>query len=572
MLQISTGKFFRDVELYTTPHRGLLYSNYRLAHKLETVAGSLSPIEGQGEVAALLFEADERLEAIAPDGRREFLASVGGATMIQDFAAVTSFSLDITCTPDRDLAHRLTLTTNSPLGIAYVPRQYLSRVFDASITPKPTDRDAHLRFVTELIGLHRRTFEAALRAVRRYVTGLHRISDDLDLAYTLLVASIESLAPFAEDVLPGWEDLNPQYRTSIDTVLEETQASGDTRERVRSAILIHEHVALKRRYRDFTLAHIKSSFFREEAVGRALPVRRNDIKGMIERAYDFRSKYVHTLRELPKLLTMYPEHGDTAIVDGQPLLTLQGLARLARHVIRTFIEQSPKIEREEFDYRRALPNTVSMPLSETFWIGLPQSYNHHTSRRYLSGFLSQLARALMGESDSSLTDLTQVMNRLETLLPGLSSSQRLPMLVLYGLYNSYISPNWRRPRYEMVLSEYEADFYSPSVEGMIAHLLRSKQIDWPADELVRIREEYLNQRRARGGILLPLVFESALVLSIAEAYRAIGDDEMARRFIAEAVEDAPGNISLQSLEASAMGGPIPRISWRDLLLPVTSSV
>src|SRR4029078_1112237 len=71
VLQISTGKFFTTDNLYVTHHRGVLYSNSQWAQEVETAVGSLRPLEGGGDLQGLLFEGDERLEAVAPDGRRE---------------------------------------------------------------------------------------------------------------------------------------------------------------------------------------------------------------------------------------------------------------------------------------------------------------------------------------------------------------------------------------------------------------------------------------------------------------------------------------------------------------------
>ena len=109
MLQIITGKFFHDVELYRTLQRGVLYTNYRmLLHDVETVSGVLQPAETWRDVATIVYEVEQRLEAIRPDGTRDFLVAVPADSLIEDFAAVTSFALGVTCTPDSDLARRLT--------------------------------------------------------------------------------------------------------------------------------------------------------------------------------------------------------------------------------------------------------------------------------------------------------------------------------------------------------------------------------------------------------------------------------------------------------------------------------
>lgn len=154
-----------------------------------------------------------------------------------------------------------------------------------------------------------------------------------------------------------------------------------TQQRVRPAILAQEHVALGRRYRDFVLAHIGPSFFREEATSYLLPARRRDLPGMLERAYRFRSRYVHTLRELPRIMTAAPSRGDIVNVEGEPVLTFQGLARVARHAIRAFVERGQKVEREDFDYRSALPNVVRVQLAESFWLHSADGYTPHGRAR-----------------------------------------------------------------------------------------------------------------------------------------------------------------------------------------------
>jgi len=74
-------------------------------------------------------------------------------------------------------------------------------------------------FVAALVGLERVAYEAAMRAIRRYVNGLHRIGDDLALGYALLVASVESLAQGFDDFRPSWGDYDQAKREAIDAGL-----------------------------------------------------------------------------------------------------------------------------------------------------------------------------------------------------------------------------------------------------------------------------------------------------------------------------------------------------------------
>lgn len=422
MLQIITGKFFTSDELNVTRQRGVLYTNYELNifQKIETLSGTLLPVESWSDVPTLIYEVDQKLEAINKNGERSFMIATHFDPLIQDFAAIASFILEITCTPDIELTRRLTQSARHQVGVDQIPKQFITRVFDSRIQFAEGDEEKFQNFMKELIGLERRKYEAAIRAIRRYVTGLHRIGDDVDLAYTLLVASIESLAQEFDDFEPAWKDYDQNKREAINKALKD--ASIETTQKVQAAILAQEYTSLSRRFKEFTLAHLKPSFFREKAIEGKISVSRTDLPVALQEAYRFRSKYVHTLRELPKILKTSPHHNDTFEIFGKPIFTLQGLARIAKHTIKEFIYRGAKIDWEDYDYRSNLPNIVTgYRLAHRYWIWNPKGFTHKTAYRYLNGHLSELSNVLMKEKGSQLTDLTEILKEIENQIKGLAN-------------------------------------------------------------------------------------------------------------------------------------------------------
>ena len=140
------------------------------------------------------------------------------APYLKDFAAVVSFALNVICTPDYELAARLTgarpgVLTESP------PNQHIRRAFDNRVWCQDEDAAHLVQFVENLIGLDRKSFLAAMRSIRTYVNGLHRLADDFGLAYALLVASIESLAQDFDGHLAAWSDYEESKRLAIDKAL-----------------------------------------------------------------------------------------------------------------------------------------------------------------------------------------------------------------------------------------------------------------------------------------------------------------------------------------------------------------
>ncbi|PWS22080.1 hypothetical protein DKP78_20245, partial [Enterococcus faecium] len=74
------------------------------------------------------------------------------------------------------------------------PGGFVSRVFEPTIYVTDEKAAEFEGFVEQLLGLERRTYLAAMRAIRTFVAGIQRIPDDLPLAYTMIVSSTESLA------------------------------------------------------------------------------------------------------------------------------------------------------------------------------------------------------------------------------------------------------------------------------------------------------------------------------------------------------------------------------------------
>lgn len=185
MLQIITEKFYPPGERYETLHRAVFYTNYRemRGKKLETPAGVLLPSSGLQSLASFTCEMIEK-QPKHPDGKARpgLLIATSGHELLNDFAAVVSFVLNVTCSPDESLVRRLLTTERPSLNVEAVPSKFIQRTFDKEVFGKDGEADALSAFITQLIGLERKTFEGAIRAIRRFVLGTHRIADELSLA------------------------------------------------------------------------------------------------------------------------------------------------------------------------------------------------------------------------------------------------------------------------------------------------------------------------------------------------------------------------------------------------------
>jgi hypothetical protein len=564
MLQIATGKFYKHGVGRENRLRGVLFTNYRAnfgASGLDTAAGRLSASSNLSGIRSLIHEFVERWEGPPAS---QVLVSIGADHYLKDMGAVVSFALDITCTPDIDLARRLLGDAPLAPNASARPRQYVSRIFEAELRPVPGEDERLVRFASDLLELDRKHYLAAMRAIRTYVTGLQRLGDDVDIAYALLVASMESLAQGFDNHEATWQDYTYEKRRKIDGALAD--ASDPVAAAVRHAVLQIEHVSLARRFKEYTLNSLGRDYFRtgESAIGKA------DLIVALEHAYSIRSKYLHTLESVPKLIAIPNDRGDALRTEKGPVLTVQGLARVARRVILNFVESGTKTEAEDYNYVLDIPGVVQVDISPEYWIWKHEGFVSTGARAKLNGLLDLYAGVLLGQT-TAFVDLNELLKKCEALIPTWNKEQRLAILALYMIYNWHLREDMQLEGWRAFIQPYLSDFDAPSVESLIVRLVLEQPMTWGVEETAKLRLDYTRRRYRANAIRLPWLLEAALDLRLAEEYRGRGRIDKARETIREAIDNHPSIVALKILEKefSESSGPI---AWRTVLLPPSAEV
>lgn len=564
MLQIATGKLFVRAVQRENLLRGVFYTNaaIRSEEAIGTVIGRLLPSSGTSmRPQAVVYEFTERIEA--EEHGPGILVSSGVDPYLREFAVVAAFALDCVCTPDVDLCRRLA-SGQRGLSTRVAPNSLVRRFFDAEVWCKPEELQFFIDFTTKLIGLPRSTFLGVMRALRTYVNGMYRIADDLELAYTLLVASVESLAQDFDGHQNDWQSLDERKRTAMDSAL--AGADVEFAQRVRVALLSVEHVALARRFREFAAEHTGPQYFRPTGAADGLALGRSELKEALGLAYQARSKYVHQLMRLPHGVTQGHRHAEISVEDRSTYLTLQGLARLMRCVIIEFVSRQPAVDREPYNYMLEREGIVQVRMAPQYWVGRTEGNIQFAGRDKLEGFLVQLASCLSREPDAVLTDLRPVFAVAMEFIPTIERRHRLPYLALIVGFNAYVSPQEQAPISAAVHALIAQELVEVSSEALLVHLLDGQDLPWSVDEHAQAVQHYLRRRGAKNGLRFPRLFEAALSLELAERCRATGDMARCRESVALAVENHPGHLRLQELEQQLnLQSPI---RWRDVLLPL----
>jgi len=561
MLQINTGKLFTRGVGRTNSLRGVLYSNLRLAyeHDLITAAGTLRETDGARGNRAIVFEIEERIEA--QETGPGVLASHTIAPFLEDFSTIATFGLQGIVSSSPATVERL-LSKAAPSRNLAAPGQFIRRYFDEEIYVHSQEFEPYADFVEELLALDRRSFLAAMRAMRTFVSALHRLTEDVSLAYALMVSAVESLAQNFDGHEPTWTNVNERLRLPLNDVLR--NAPTDVADGVRNAVSSFEHQSIKRRYRAFVLKQVNSAYFREGDALIGRPIARNEIDEALGNAYDLRSRYLHNLSELPDALTHPHEHWEVTTVKRRPILTFQGLARLTHHVISSFVAKGPKIVKEPYDYMFEQSGVVQMKWAPEVWIWRPLN-DAKDARARFEGYLEQLVPVLCREKNAKITDLRPILPDIERLLPTSSEQHRPALIMLYAMFVLHLSKADKPENAEELLTRYNGVGNAPSSETLIARTLFGSLGDWSIEDHANAHDKYFAERSKPSGLHAPRIIAAAVSLKLAERYRLIKQYDRSKKLIALAVENFPSHPKLLALEHSF--NPRASIKWQAALLP-----
>lgn len=564
MLQICSGKLFQNTVEYRNQLRGIIYTNLRFgfgrAEKLDTEAGFLLSTSNLGQSNAIVYEIEELIESTGQE--KGILVSHTVDPYILDFSTVLSFALYCTASPSNALTDRL-LSNQKGASTHKIPSKVVKRFFDKDVYCTETDGEHLCQFIKHLIGLERKTYLGVMRAIRTYVTGMQRIADDLELAYTLLVASIESLAQDFDGHKSSWSNYDQRKRKLIDEAL--SGANNEISTKVRKAILDIEHTSLGRRFRDFSIEHLNPSYFREETLGVVHPISKYDLPKALANAYQARSQYVHNLRTLPSQLTHTIPYSESTLIDNKAWLTIQGLSRLARHIITEFVKRQNTVDKEVYDYSGEISGIVQMKMAPQYWVGRTE-LNHGSGSKKLEGFLSQIAAHMSGTQNTVVTDLRDLLAIVEKKIHEFKKEDKLSYIALHFIFNGFVVEELKTENASGFQERFECEFMAPSSESLIVHTLFNITPRWEISEYHRTLDHYFEQRDNRFSFRAPALFEAGMILNLAESYRANEELSKAVDLVSMAVENYPGHEALSQFEQDFKLESKP-IKWQTILMP-----
>lgn len=303
MLQIISGQFFKQgSERHRTPGKGILYSNCSWSAPIITRVGTLEPVDRFGAVPAYVFSFDCLIEKEPGSPRAGEVVAVGEDEIVRQFQLLAMFGLNAYFSSDRAAVLANCRQRAISSHERYVPSRFVDRILGDELRATFNEVAEFNQMLEKILRLPRSKYVALLSVLETIDHALNSLNGSLDLAYSMLVYCLESLAQKFDQYQPVWLDYDQSVRAKIDGILGVVP---DTRDAVRSALLESAHLKLGERYRHFVEEHLGDDFFVERTRGRRGAIRRSQISRALKNAYRLRSEYVHKLQSIVNSFTSH---------------------------------------------------------------------------------------------------------------------------------------------------------------------------------------------------------------------------------------------------------------------------
>jgi hypothetical protein len=266
---------------------------------------------------------------------------------------------------------------------------------------------------------------------------------------------------------------------------------------------------------------------------------------------------VHVLEELPPEAWVMGERADTVSPpDMGTMLSLQGLARLARHVVRNYVTRAPVGVDSDFKWRESLPGQVRGRLAPQYWVWQGAVFDQKSAERYFSGFVTHVLDQ-SSEPQPEITDITPVLERIEKLLPGTGDGPAKTYMVgIYALWHRLLKADAHRPGASELLARYTGILERASLPAFVVGILTNQLPERAGEEWVALARERRAEREKRRHLELPPGLDAGLQMLAAELLMKAGETEEAEKFAGYAVDELPGNKLVMGWEEALANGDI----------------
>jgi hypothetical protein len=533
MLQITSGRFWGEVDRYELQTTTLLYSVLKIDQKTTTLIGTFVPIKVEHpEIQSTEFTYQHGLPLPSNGITSGVMVGTSGSEIREQM-----IDLLIVCTGrlwTQEAESITNLIEKNKQSEALFP--YFTTIDDIGLGAEQLSQ-----FIHQAISLPRDHYRKAVVAAAALNQIIQASDISYDAAFAMAIFAIESLVP--EKAVPDWSYIPNQLREDIDKVL--TPVTEEISDQIRKALLKDRHFKLQANFIKFVEERINGSFYRS-----SIGIKRLDLHRVLSNAYSGRSQYAHKLTAVER--PMFGIHRNQSITwqFGEPHLTLQGASLLLCEVIRGYIQFGPHLDSEDgVDWKKQLPGVIhNVPIAPEYWLWSPKLFEHNDLRNLLCHVVQHAARLMIGAKETRI-DLRQGLETGMARFDQMPKRDRLCFVCMVLIW-VWIAPNEKPNGCDKFLDKHQNNLDHPSPESLMIYALGGFPIPWSIEDTERQWQKYKNERyglkklnfihpveAAMQGVIANMLFDSSEVSSYKTYCNSIADNEGDRPHIIDHIKE-----------------------------------
>lgn len=536
MLQIISGKFFKSNDLNISPCFGIAYSNFSWIKEIETSVATLNPVTTYLPISSYAITYEYRIE------KSSKIIKIGETDIINQFQNLCSFGLKAFFNSDRNYVSFLCRKSAEDHSEKYLPSEYVSRFFEPKIMGTLDEIQYIEAFINQVIGLPRDTYNKITFCIANFLNALEILSVNFDLAYSMMVYTLESLSQNFDGYEPKWDDYNQEIKAKLEKCFKDL--SDENSNKIKEILLSDIHLKNQKRFIDFIDQNLNDDYYISASKGVINALKKSHLKEAMTNAYQLRSKYSHQLRSVLDQLT-YPgiNKHDVFQWENKSYLTLQGLTRLTHYVISNFIWSQSTIGKEDINWQTQISGIGQLRMSPEYWIYKVDNLHEDDAKLKLTGFLDLFTDILQKKRDS-IPELSILLEKYEQMIPVAKKENKLALFVLYFLYNNFIILDKILPGVNAFIGKNNGLLSECTIESLLAFLLTCQTWPWSINECISKFEQF-SRSQFKNSIVIPTLMYVSLIIRIANMFLENQNFDAYNEWLDKAIVNCPGWIEIQ---------------------------
>jgi len=538
MLQILSGKFFNEtIPIKEFNGKEIFYSNILMYGKIETDLWTLENVNLNQGVSSYLLT----LRGHDLGGTSQFFHPEA----FDEFRLLTAFWFKSIFEYDKSNVEMLCRTIPQNPNDNQIPSKILPEYF--SFQKASDDFENYKNFINKVLKLSRERYKAILNSIDLFFQALNAVTYNLELAFSLMVFSIESLCQKFDGFEENWDDYDDNVKSEINNLVETYNISDEDYNNLKEALLKNDHQKATKRFIDFSMRHVSDDFFREDAINSKTPLKKSDLKHVLKNCYIIRSSYVHSLEKINKINYIVSMMGDKETLGNESdlFLTFTGLTRLVHHILKNFIYSCEETGFEEINFVEEIPNLVNVQFAPQYWITDERGFKPEDIFVYYHYFLTLL---IQPHNKEDFLEFKGLMHKIEeNLKSGVKKNFKDATLVFYYLCNRVYDKNGISEKFNQTCEMYDINSVLDklSIETLICKLILAEDIYWNLDEIIDCYNNYVKNKFRKNALNLNDFHENSIVIVICKAFYHDEDYEKFGEWANKLILELPSKVKCQ---------------------------